>query len=40
MNDILALLKSEPALMKINEGIERNAGYQASLEEDDEAFRS
>jgi len=34
MNDILALLKAEPDLIKINQGIERNEGYKATLQKD------
>jgi spore coat polysaccharide biosynthesis protein SpsF (cytidylyltransferase family) len=34
MVDILALLNAEPSLLTINQGIERNAGYCASLEKD------
>ncbi|MBU0477143.1 glycosyltransferase family protein [bacterium] len=34
MNDILSLLKKEPELMKINEGILRNEGLIKSLKED------
>ena len=34
MEDILALLKSEPELAKINANFERNAGYLASLKKD------
>jgi len=34
MNDILSLLKKEPELMKINEGILRNEGLMKSLKED------
>lgn len=34
MNDILALLKKEPDLEKINRGFERNAGYKKSLQQE------
>jgi len=34
MEDVLALLRAEPHLMKINESIQRNAGYLASLAHD------
>ncbi len=36
MEDVLALLEREPELGKINTGIERNAGYVASLQRDAE----
>jgi len=34
MNDILTLLQAEPGFSDINQGIERNAGYKASLKKD------
>jgi spore coat polysaccharide biosynthesis protein SpsF (cytidylyltransferase family) len=34
MNDILTLLQGEPELSKINQGIDRNVGYKASLQKD------
>lgn len=34
MEDILGLLRSQPDLATINQGIERNAGYVASLRKD------
>ena len=34
MGDILSLLEAEPHLARINEGIQRNAGYARSLERD------
>lgn len=34
MNDVLNLLKSEPDLTMINSGIDRNLGYNVSLEKD------
>jgi len=34
MKDILTLLEKEPELLKINQGIERNAGYLKSLEQE------
>jgi len=34
MEDVLALLAAEPALAKINQGIEQYAGYKASLQKD------
>lgn len=34
MKDILALLRAEPELLQINEGIARNAGYLKSLEQE------
>ena len=40
MGDILALLEKEPELANINRGIERNAGYQASLERETEASQN
>jgi len=34
MNDILELLDSEPLLLKINENVDHNEGYEKSLKED------
>lgn len=36
MEDVVGLLKKKPDLLKINQGISRNEGYQLSLSRDDE----
>jgi spore coat polysaccharide biosynthesis protein SpsF (cytidylyltransferase family) len=40
LGDILALLAREPALLEINQDIQRNEGYLKSLKKDEEAKRS
>ncbi len=39
MNDVLRLLDRHPALLEINQGIERNEGYRLSLEKDKNCFK-
>jgi spore coat polysaccharide biosynthesis protein SpsF (cytidylyltransferase family) len=34
MEDVLALLQTEPELSRINQGIERNVGYKVSLQKE------
>ena len=40
MKDVLALLRAEPELAQINQGITRNAGYLRSLEQERNASKS